>query len=250
MSSNKLKLNENKTEVIILAKKNQPSFSQLSIGNTSVSSSSNVRNLGVSLDKELNMQSQVTSVCKSAYFHLKNIARVRKYLTVAAAESLVHAFITSRIDYCNSLLCGISNLVISKLQHVQNSAARLILHVKKREHITPTLVKLHWLPVTHRITFKVLLLTFKAMNRMAPQYICDLLVPYQPSRTLRSADNHLLCVPRSRLATYGDHAFSIAAPKLWNSLPVHLRNCENLAAFKSQLKTYLFKDAYSTHLNQ
>ena len=143
MSSNKLKLNENKTEVIILAKKNQPSFSQLSIGNTSVSSSTNVRNLGVSLDKELNMQSQVTSVCKSAYFHLKNIARVRKYLTVAAAESLVHAFITSRIDYCNSLLYEISNLVISKLQQVQNSAGRLILHVKKREHITPTLVKLH-----------------------------------------------------------------------------------------------------------
>ena len=176
-------------------------------------------------------------MCKSAYFHLRNIARIRKYLDSAATQSLVHAFITSRIDYCNSLLYGVSNVSLSKLQHVQNSAARLIMHIKKSEHITPTLIKLHWLPVTHQITFKLLLLTFKALSGMAPSYISDLLVPYQPSRNLRSADTNLLCVPRSQLVTYGDRAFSIAAPKLWNSLPVHLRNCPSLTVFKSGLKT-------------
>ena len=129
-------------------------------------------------------------------------------------------------------------------------AARLLMHVKKHEHITPTLVDLHWLPVSHRITFKLLLLTFKALNNMAPSYICDLLVKYKPSRTLRSSDASLLVVPQSQLATYGDRAFSIAAPRLWNNLPLCLRNCSSLAVFKSELKTYLFEDAYHAYLNQ
>ena len=120
----------------------------------------------------------------------------------------------------------------------------------EREHITPNLVELHWLPVSHRITFKLLLLTFKALNNMAPSYICDLLVKYKPCRTLRSSDASLLVVPQSQLATYGDRAFSIAAPKLWNSLPLYLRNCSSLPVFKSELKTYLFKDAYHTYISQ
>ena len=121
------------------------------------------------------------------------------------------------------------------------------MRVKKYDHITPVLAELHWLPVSYRIIFKVLLLTFKALHQMAPSYICDLLVPHQPTRTLRSSDASFLVIPRSKLRTCGDRSFSVAAPKYWNDLPGQLRNCHNLSCFKAGLKTYLFRKAY---LNQ
>ena len=186
---------------------------------------------------------QISSVCKSAYFHLRNIERIQKYLTESAVHSLVHAFVTSRIDYCNSLLSGMSKVSLWKLQHVQNSAARL----KQTDHITPHLLELHWLPVFHRVKFKLLLLTYKALNGLDPvyMYICDLLSYYQPSRALRSAGLSLLDVPATRLVTCGDRAFSVAAPKVGIGLPQYLRKSTSLTSFKSQLKTFLFNDAFS-----
>ena len=130
------------------------------------------------------------------------------------------------------------------LQRVQNSAARIVKHVRKREHITPILIDLHWLPVAQRIKFKILLLTFKAMHGMSPEYICDLIHTYQPARSLRSADASLLVVPRSLLETCGKRAFSVTASTLWNDLPIYLRNCISLSTFKSHLKTFLFRDAF------
>ena len=113
---------------------------------------------------------------------------------------------------------------LSKLQHVQNSAAQLVKQLKRTDHITPHLLELHWLPVFHRVKFKLLLLTYKALSGLAPVYICDLLSYYQPSRALRSADLSLLDVPATRLITCGDRAFSVAAPKVWNGLPSILGN--------------------------
>ena len=167
MTNNMLKLNDSKTEFLFLQKKNQLPFNsirQLSIGNSIVQPSSKDRNLGVILDQELTMQPHVSSVCRSAYYHLRNIAKIRNFLTQSAAQSRVHPFVTSRIDSCNSLLYGVSTTILHKLQRVQNSAARLVKRVGKCEHITPILSELHWLPVTHRIIFKVLLLTFKALH--------------------------------------------------------------------------------------
>ena len=117
--------------------------------------------------------------------------------------------------------------------------------LKRTDHITPHLLELHWLPVFHRVKFKLLLLTYKALNGLAPVYISDLLSYYQPSRALRSADLSLLDVPTTRLITCGDRAFSVAAPKVWNGLPHYLRKSTSLTSFKSQLKTFLFKDAFS-----
>ena len=108
--------------------------------------------------------------------------------------------------------------MISSLQSVQNTAARIVTVTKKFDHITPVLIQLHWLPVHFRILFKVLSLVYKALNGMAPLYITE--ISYRTcSRTLRSTDHKLLAVPKSRLKTYGDRAFSVAAPKLWNELP-------------------------------
>jgi hypothetical protein len=104
---------------------------------------------------------------------------------------------------------------------------------------------LHWLPVKQRIVFKVLLITFKIINGYAPSYLSSLLESYIPKRALRSASKGLLKVPRSATSTYGDRAFSIATPKIWNNLPETIRQAGTINQFKSMVKTHLFKDAFS-----
>ena len=171
-------------------------------------------------------------------------AVIRKYLDENSTEMLVHAFVSSKLDYCNALLIGLPKYQIDRLQSVLNTAARIITFTCKYDHITPVLVRLHWLPVFYRIRFKVLLLTYKALNDLSPEYISELLSKPKYTRYLRSQSQHLLSVPKSSTVTYGDRAFSVCAPKLWNELPFQLRMSTNIQAFKSGLKTMLFKMAY------
>ncbi|XP_006822713.1 uncharacterized protein LOC102806180 [Saccoglossus kowalevskii] len=118
-------------------------------------------------------------------------------------------------------------------------------HYKKYDHISPVLQKLHWLPVRYRIDYKLMLLTFKALNGLAPNYILDLIHVYTPSRCLRSSIKKLLRNTNYRQKTYAGRAFSYAAPKLWNDLPLDLREVTDVNIFKKRLKTYLFSKAYS-----
>ena len=244
MLSNKLKINDSKTEFIILGGKRQlqkVTIQGLRVGDALISPSSNVRNLGFIFDQNLSMDHHVTKVCRTAYFHLHNIARIRKYLTHDAACSLVHAFITSQIDYCNSLLYGSPSYLIKKLQRVQNSAARIVLCLKKFDHITQALLQLHWLPVDLRIHFKVLLIVFKILNKMAPKYLEEMIeVPTNVRYNLRSRDDFKLFTPSFRCSTFGGRAFPVYAPRLWNQLPLQLRSQHSLAVFKQNLKTHLF----------
>jgi len=168
---------------------------------------------------------------------------MRKYLDQPSTERLVHAFVTSRLDCNNSLLYGLPANQLQPLQRIQNTAARLITRSKRNDHITPILCKLHWLPVSKRIIFKTLLLTFKAHNGLAPSYISDLIAPIKCSSivSLRSSEKNLLQPgPRNKTDFYGDRAFSVAAPKLWNALPQEIRSATSLSMFKSKLKTHLF----------
>ena len=119
------------------------------------------------------------------------IARIRSYLTPETAKLLLHAFVTSKLDYCNSLLYGVPKYQILRLQRIQNVAARLVTATSRYDHISPVLKQLHWLPVAQRIKFKILLLTYKALKDCAPSYIKDLLQPYVPTR-LPS-----FCIPQS-----------------------------------------------------
>ena len=183
-------------------------------------------------------------------FIFRKLYRIRSCLDLQATESLVHAFITSRLDYCNCLLFGVSSYNLVKLQRIQNAAARLCLKIPRRANVSSMslLYQLHWLPVEFRIHFKLLLLTFKCLNGLAPGYLSSFLVRRLPPRSLRSLDDHLLEIPRSTSVSFGDRAFPIAAPRLWNNLPLYLRCSSSLLSFKSGLKTYLFRQAFSSHL--
>ena len=190
------------------------------------------------------MEAQVASVCQSARFHLRNIGRIRRYLSEGATTRLIHAFVTSRLDCNNSLLCGLPKVQLKRLQRIQNSAARIIARTPKRQHISPVLERLHWLPVSERVDYKVLTLTYKSLKGLAPGYLSELLQERRPNRTTRLSSQFLLTEPRSRTVTYGDRAFSRAAPRLWNNLPQSLREATSLHSFKTMLKTFLFRRAY------
>ena len=191
-------------------------------------------------DNVLNMNDHITSICKSASFQLHKIGKIRQYLTQEASAQLIHAFVTSRLDYCNSLLSGLPLASLHRLQRIQNIAARILTRTKKFDHITPVLKSLHWLPIHLRIKFKILLLCYRIFNGLAPSYLCDLLTPYKQSRTLRSSSKSLLVIPESRLKTYGDRSFAYVAPSLWNKLPMDIRDAPSLETLKSHLKTHLF----------
>ena len=156
-------------------------------------------------------------------------------------KNLLHAFVTSRLDYCNSLLLGCPINSLKSFQRIQNAAARVLMKTNKRDHISKVLASLHWLPFKFRIEFKVLVLTYKALNDRAP----DLIVTYFPNRALCPQTAGLLVVPRVSKSRMGGRAFSYQAPLLWNKLPVNVREADTLSTFKIRLKTFLSDKAYS-----
>ncbi len=189
-------------------------------------------------DPSLKFDKQINSVVKSAFFQFRMIAKIKSFLSFKDLETVIHAFISSRLDYCNSLYLGVAQSCLSGLQLVQNSAARFLTKTRKRESITPVLVGLHWLPIEYRIQFKILLFVYKSLTGLAPNYLSDLLSHYHTNRPLRSTNALLLLsVPKTCLKLKGDRPFSVAAPQLWNNLPLYLRSATSLQVFKSSVKT-------------
>ena len=244
MIKNKLKINDSKTEFLVLSSsffKQQFNDLQINVGNTEINPSLSARNLRVIFDSHLNLESQ--SVCRSAYFHLRNVRSIRNMLTDNACSQLIHALVTVRIDYCNSLLYGLPDCSLSRLQRILNTAARILCKIPKFDHISKTSLDLHWLPIQQRILFKILILTYQAYHKTAPQYLCDLIMPYSNARCLRSDNMSLIapCHPRAKLKSYGERSFQHAAPTEWNKLSLLIRESPSLDIFKAQLKTFLFK---------
>lgn len=170
--------------------------------------------------------------------------RPTKFLSLKSAEQLIHDLVTSRLDNNNALLFGLPDVLLAKLQRVQNTAARIITGTRRYDHITSVLHRLHWLPVKQRVACKVLMLTFKALHGLAPGYMADLILEYRPQHALCSASHSLLVIPTVKLSTYGQRTFSYAASTLRNALPIALREIDNLCQFKCNLKCYLFQSAY------
>ena len=178
MSANKLTLNHDKTKLLVLHVRHrpQPPLESILVCSDVIYSPNSAKNIGAWFYTVMSMDNHINSICQSAFYHLRNIAQISKHISFRHCETLIHAFVTSKIDHYNILLSGLKQDQVRKLQYVQNSATRLLTGTRKHEHITPVLRYLLWLPVHERICFKILLMTFKCLNQLAPSYLSDLLI--------------------------------------------------------------------------
>ncbi|KAF7249628.1 putative RNA-directed DNA polymerase from transposon BS [Varanus komodoensis] len=196
MRANKLKLNPDKTEVLLVG---GSGFGEgelnLVLNGVALPLRDRVRSLGVLLGPELSLDAQVTAVARSAFLQLWLIHQLRPFLENDCLATVTHALVTSRLDFCNALYMGLPLKMVQILQLVQNRAARLLTGTGRCSHITPILRQLHWLPIEVRTQFKMLVMTYKALNGLGPGYLKERLHPYMPSRPLRSATDALLQEP-------------------------------------------------------
>ena len=184
----------------------------------------------------------IKHLCRILFCQLRRLGKIRPFLSTDAANKLAVSFVLTRLDYCNSLLAGLPDNKLNKLQRIQNHAARIVLRKPRHVSATSLLRTLHWLPVKARIQYKIACLCFQCLSHNTmPPYLSDLLHSYQPPRTLRSLDTSLLSVPRFCLETFGRRSFSVFGPTVWNSLPLPLRKTQCFSTFKKKLKTHLFE---------
>ena len=217
----------------------------ITVGGCKILLSSTARNIGAFLDKEINTHCQINTTIRACYIQLRFILQIRKYLYLHAVIKLCHAFITSRLDNVNAIICKLPDYQIKRLQKIQNNTERLIFRLNRSAHITSMPKQLHWLPVLQRIVFKILLFVYKSINENGPSYLTDLLHPYQQEHyNLRSTNQHLLMETKAN-KNYGDVPFCVCGPKVWRDLPLCIRECDNTEEFKSTLKAHLFRIAYN-----
>ena len=250
--SRRLQLNALKTELMWFG--SSAALNSLSQSDMTVNSGADViqpvtavRDLGVHLDSELSMRTHISKTTQTCFFHLRRLRQVRRLLGRDVTANLVSAFVLSRLDYGNALLAGLPYATIAPLQRVLNAAVRLVYGLRPRDHVSAAMMELHWLPVEARIHFKLCLLAHHTVIGNAPTYITDLLQPVSSLSSrgpvLRSATRSDFQVPRTRLK-FGERAFSVAAAKSWNNLPLHVRSADTTDTFKRRLKTFLFCSFY------
>jgi len=240
---NGLQLNPGKSEVMVIGTVNQlqatSSVTAVSVAGADLTVSSEMKVLGVTLDRRLSFGSYATSVARVCNFHAQAIRHIRHLLSTDLAATLACSLILPRLDYCNAVFHGTPAATIQTLQRVQNNAARIVLQTSGRTSAGPLLRQLHWLPVRRRIQYKLGVLTYKVRRTSTPSYLSCHLIPRVASRRLRSSTAPLLKTPMTR-TRFADRAFRCAAPSVWNSLPADILNCATLNIFKAKLKTYLF----------
>ena len=249
LANNFLQLNPNKTEVLILSPRDkQPSITSLNLfrdsGPSAVTPSA--RNLGVYFDSRLKFDEHIDRVVRSCKATLINLWRVGGKLSRKLRTTLVSSLVHSKMDFCNSLLAGITKRNLDRLQKVQNASARFIYGQRRWRGTTKLRKQLHFLPIAERIEFKVCVLVFQCINGLAPDYLSDLLKKREKKvHSLRKDDDNLLLETAHSKYKSSEGAFHITGPKLWNQLPRALRETTSLTCFKKDLKTHLFRRAFS-----
>jgi hypothetical protein len=204
-----------------------------------------MKTLGVVVDSRLTFHSHVSSVIQSCIYHAQEIRHIWDLLDQSMAQKQACSLILSRLDYCNSLLYGAPIEVVSKLQRLQNNVARIVLKADRRCDARPLLQQLHWLPVESRLRFKIALLTYKVRLTSTPSYLSSTLTSKRQSGySLRSSSVPQLTIPRVK-TEFARRAFRVAAPQIWNDLPVNVQSSQSVTVFKSRLKTFLFNCAFN-----
>ena len=196
------------------------------------------------MDQHLTFDSHVGNVCKAAYFHIRGLRHVRSAKSRETANTVACAIVGSRLDYCNSLLAGIFSKNLDRLQRVQNTLARLVTGTQRREHITPVLAELHWLPVRARITSKISTIVFKLRQNRQPSYLAELIQEHDSTRRLRSSTQSQLIEPDYCLKI-GQRSFRYVATNTWTNLPASLKLVNTLETFRKQLNSYLYDLSYN-----
>jgi hypothetical protein len=252
MKSNRLKLNCDKTELIWICSRNMhrslTHLPSVKVDNTEITPVKCARNLGYYFDQQFDMRQHINNLCRQCYFQLRQLRVIRRSLSSDVLKTLLHAFVASRLDYCNSLFYGLPNCDIKKLQLVQNAAARLFGGLSKFNHVSPILRSLHWLPIKQRIDFKIAVLAYKSLHKLAPIYLQNMCHPVSESKCLirnRSAVRGDLIPHTWKTVNYGRRSFKFAAPNVWNKLPQTVRSASSFEIFRGRLKTYLFNYAYN-----
>jgi hypothetical protein len=245
MFTNKLKLNPDKTEFLLIGNKcHRYKFSDkfpINILGNKINPAPNARNLGFMFDADFNFQCQINNLIKSCNYHIRDFRRVRKHLTLNTSIALANALVSSRLDYCNSLLYSVPAIYLNKLQRIQNSLARVVTLSPKFSHTSPLLKKLHWLPVKSRINFKIATLIYKCIYFKQPISLASQIKICHLNKSLRSQSNAPF-LARTFSKSYGYRSFSKFAPVVWNNLPATVRLSPSLSIFRRKLKTYYFSN--------
>jgi hypothetical protein len=232
LASSQLSLNSTKTELIFLGSRvhiDAVSHLTLSIAGSVITPKHHVRDLGVVIDSQLSLDEHVNNMCRSAFLYLRIISRQRRFLDKKCTSLLVHSFVFSRLDYCASILSGITKKQEHKMQRVIHYSVRLIDMLRRFDHITQPLADHGLLPIHHRLKFRLALTVYKVLSTGEPRALATLLelqnstIPASLMRTRSSSDTSLLLIPRTKKKSFGDRAFRYAATKLWNSLPAAVR---------------------------
>ena len=250
MVVNFLKLNDSKTDVLIISPKSDPSATATSFsavhGCKPLDVETYVKSLGVRLDNKLAMSHFVSATIAACNIKLRNLWNVATKLPFKLKVQLAHSMILFKLDYCNSVLYGITEKDLLKLQKIQNSAVRFIYGRGKRSHVTDLLKSVHFLPVRFRIMYKINILVYKCINNIAPAYLQELIKLRAPNLHDIRLDNDFFILETPPHPTFQStkKAFSYCAPFLWNQLPYKLRSSETLKLFKSKLKTYYFETVF------
>ena len=243
MYSNKLKLNPDKTEFMLIgSKRHRQKFDSkfpLNLIGSKLSPTPTARNLGVIFDQDFNFQNHINGVVKNCFYHMRDLRRIRKHLDIDTATALANALVSSRIDYCNSLLYSLPNIHVQKLQQVQNALARVVTNSSCYTSASQLLEQLHWLPVRSRINFKVGLIVYKALHFEQPTSLKNLISVFSSPFNLRSTSS-LKLNHGPNFKSFGSRAFSSFAPKVWNKLPALVRQAPSISIFRKKLKTHYF----------
>ena len=249
MKNSKLKLNADKREFLIIGTSTQRTkldgFFPTHVLSQSITPAASVLNLGVTFDENFNFKQHISKTCRwrCCFYHIRDLRHIRRFISLSVAKTIATALVSSRLDYCNSILYNTASKDIAKLQRVQNCLARVITRSPRFFRSVPLLKSLHWFPVHNRIIFKICTIVYQALSSTQPAYLNSMLTPARNSRQLRSTSSNPLYITRVKTKA-GTRAFSVAVPTVYNSLPASVKSEGNIVTFRRRLKTYLFNAAY------